>query len=139
MPSAFVSIRQHTPSACVGGWHAALSVPIYALCIHQHVSAYAVSIRRRWHAALSVCLYMLSAHISICQNVSAYVSIRNHMSAYVSFRQHTSTYVSIRRENKREYVSIRERTSADAKKGGQWVPLYIVPIYIYIYIYIYIL
>jgi hypothetical protein len=63
LPTAYVSIRQHT-SADVS--------------IRQHTSAY---VSRRQHT---------SAYVSIRQHTSAYVSIRQHTSAFVSIRQHTS-------------------------------------------------
>jgi hypothetical protein len=105
MPSAYVSIRQHT-SAYVSIRPHDLQHSVAEACEHRESAESPAG--RRHHskpppahltegatrdARAATCLY---ACVSIRQHMSAYVSIRQHTPAYASMRQHTSAYVSIR-------------------------------------------
>jgi hypothetical protein len=120
--------------------HASVFVLTYAVCIHQHTSAYATTKlrvlacllpqhldelrRQHWRECAQRSLRIAQRRPEV---LSAYISIRQHTSAYVSIRSahtsaHTSASSALRREPPRRsapllpapvaYVSIRQHTSA---------------------------
>ena len=98
MPSAYVSIRQHTSAYASIRQHTSAS--------SEYASAYiSISTDPLYWLARQPRLISSTTHypqqytpadVSIRQQTSAYVSIRQHTPAYASIRQHTPAYVRLR-------------------------------------------